>query len=236
MLAVLTVNSQILDLRPGLRVLDAGCGGGRHSFEAYRRGSMICGMDYDKTEVEKVMYSFTAALESDRRQGGDWQVLRGDVVHLPFADQSFDRIICAEVMEHLHEDLRALAELVRVLKPRGRMAVTVPTYFSEAANGFFSPLYFTNPGGHVRKFMPGELAAKLRHAGLRLYAVGHAHAFHSPYWLLRCAFGLRNENHPVPATYRKFLVKTIFSPTLSRVEKYLDWVCPKSLILYGQKP
>ena len=235
MLAVLTVNYQVLDLKPGHRVLDAGCGSGRHCFEAYRRGTMICGMDYDKTEVEKVMYSFAAASAADRGQGGDWHVLRGDVVHLPFADHSFDRIICAEVMEHLHEDIRALEELVRVLKPRGRIAVTVPTYFTEAAYGFLSPLYFTNPGGHVRKFMPGELAAKLRHAKLRLYAVGHAHAFHSPYWLLRCAFGLRNENHPVPATYRKFLVKTIMSPTLSKVEKYLDWICPKSLILYAQK-
>ncbi|OGP59751.1 MAG: hypothetical protein A2V67_03095 [Deltaproteobacteria bacterium RBG_13_61_14] len=233
---MLTVNYQILDVRPGHRVLDAGCGAGRHCFEAFRRGSLICGMDYARPEVEKVMYSFVAASEEDRRQGGQWAVLRGDVLSLPFADNLFDRIICAEVLEHLHEDLRAIAELKRVLKPGGRLAVTVPTFFTEAAYGFLSPLYFTNPGGHVRKFMPDELAARLRHLGLKLYAVGHAHAFHSPYWLLRCAFGLPNENHPVPATYRKFLVKTILSPTLSRVEKFLDWVFPKSLIIYAQKP
>jgi len=182
------------------------------------------------------MYSFAAASEQDRQKGGQWLVLRGDVMGLPFADHSFDRIICAEVLEHLHEDIRALEELTRVLKPGGRLAVTVPTYFTEAAYGFLSPLYFRNPGGHVRKFTPGELAAKLRHAGLRLYAVGHAHAFHSPYWLLRCAFGLKNENHPVPAAFRKLLVKTIMSPALSRAEKFFDWICPKSLILYTQKP
>jgi SAM-dependent methyltransferase len=233
---MLTVNYRILDVRPGHRVLDAGCGAGRHCFEAFRRGSLICGMDYARPEVEKVMYSFVAASEEDQRQGGQWAVLRGDVLSLPFADNLFDRIICAEVLEHLHEDLRAIAELKRVLKPGGRLAVTVPTFFTEAAYGFLSPLYFTNPGGHVRKFMPDELAARLRHLGLKLYAVGHAHAFHSPYWLLRCAFGLANENHPAPATYRKFLVKTILSPTLSRVEKFLDGVFPKSLIIYAQKP
>lgn len=232
---MLTVDPDLLDLRPGQRVLDAGCGAGRHCFEAFRRGCAVCGMDYDHTEVEKVMFSFVASDEKDHAAGGHWAVARGDVVHLPFADGAFDRIICAEVLEHLHEDFRALDELTRVLKPGGRMAVTVPTWFTEAAYGCLSPLYFTNPGGHVRKFLPSELAAKLRRAGLRIYAVRHAHGWHSPYWLLRCAFGLENEAHPVSAAYRKFLVKTIMTPSLARAEKYLDWIFPKSLILYAQK-
>jgi ubiquinone/menaquinone biosynthesis C-methylase UbiE len=233
---MLTVDFELLDVRPGQLVLDAGCGGGRHSFEAFRRGSCICAMDYDLEEVKKVTYSLNGASRELRKNGGQFAPMVSDVVVLPFADASFDRIICSEVLEHIHEDTRALAEFVRVLKPGGRIAATVPTFFTEAVYGFLSPLYFANPGGHVRKFTPRELAEKMRRAGLRIYAVGHAHGFHSPYWLLRCAFGLDNEDHPVSRTYRKFLVKTIESPNLSMIEKKLmNYCCPKSLIIYGQK-
>lgn len=233
---MLTVDFDLLDVRPGHLVLDAGCGAGRHSFEAFRRGSTVCAMDYDLEEVKKVIYSLRGASQDLSRNGGQYAVMTSDVLHLPFAESSFDRIVCSEVLEHIHEDIRALAELVRILKPSGRIAATVPTFFTEAVYGKLSRRYFANPGGHVRWFTPRELAEKMRRAGLRIYGVGHAHGFHSPYWLLRCAFDLEDENHPVARTYRKFLVKVIESPFMSRMErKVLDYCCPKSLIIYGQK-
>lgn len=233
---MLTVDYRTLDVRPGQLVLDAGCGGGRHSFEAFRIGSTICSMDCDTEEVKKVAYSLNGAKPELRRNGGRFAAMKADVVKLPFADNSFDRIICSEVLEHIHEDVRALDEFVRILKPRGRIAATVPTWVTETVYGWLSPLYFANPGGHVRKFTPRELSEKMRRAGLRIYGISHAHGFHSPYWLLRCAFGLDDEDHPVSRTYRKFLVKTIESPRLSKIEKkVMDYCCPKSIVIYGQK-
>jgi SAM-dependent methyltransferase len=188
-------------------------------------------------ECKKVLYSFATVAERDREQGGAWNLVRGDVICPPFADQSFDRIICAEVCEHLHEDVRVLRDMARILKPGGRIAVTVPTTFSEAAYGWIEPFYFENPGGHVRIFTPWELAAKIRRAGLKIYGVRHAHGFHTPYWLLRCVFGLTNEDHPVSKAYRKFLELQIMSPFMTRFEKkVLDRVCPKSIIIYAWKP
>ncbi len=233
---MLTVDFNLLDVKPGQLVLDAGCGAGRHSFEAFRRGSHVCAMDCDLEEIKKVIYSLSDASDELRGNGGAYSAMTADVIDMPFSDSTFDRIICSEVLEHIHEDIRALAELVRILKPRGRIAATVPTYFTEAVYGRLSRRYFANPGGHVRKFTPGELAEKMRRAGLRLYAVRHAHGFHSPYWLLRCAFGLDDDSHPVAGIYRRFLVKVIESPTLSRMEKkVMDYLCPKSIIIYGQK-
>ncbi len=233
---MLTVDYDLLDVRPGHWVLDAGCGAGRHSFEAFFRGSSICAMDYDIGEVKKVVFALHNACEKDPDHKGRWNCMRGDAINLAFADNSFDRIICSEVMEHLHEDIRVMDELFRIVKPCGKIAVTVPTIFTEAPYGWLSPLYFANPGGHVRKFVPSQLADKLRRSGFRVYGVGHSHALHSPYWLLRCAFGLEDDQHPAPRTYLKFLEMAMVSPFMNKVERALNWVCPKSMVLYAQKP
>lgn len=234
---MLTVDFDLLDVGPGHAFLDAGCGGGRHSFEAYRRGSDVIAMDYDIEECKKVLYSFVGVSERDRTRGGSWQMMRSDVLCLPFEKEIFDRIICAEVCEHLHEDLRALRGLSRALKKGGRIAITVPTAFSDAVYGRIEPFYFENPGGHVRIFTPWELEKKIRAAGLKIYAIKHAHGFHTPYWLLRCIFGLEDEGHPVSGTYRKFLDMVIRSPFMCWAEKNIfDWVCAKSIIFYAWKP
>jgi SAM-dependent methyltransferase len=234
---MLTVDYDLLDLRPGHQLLDAGCGAGRHAFAGHRRGAEVYAMDYDLAECKKVLFSFTASdQDPDSPRRGGWHMVRGDVLCLPFAEASFDRIICAEVCEHLHEDFRVLEALNRLLKPRGRIAITVPTFFSEWLYGKIEPFYFQNPGGHVRIFTPGELATKIRAAGLSIYAVRHAHGFHTPYWLLRCIFGLANEKHPLVRSYRQFLEWQMLSPFLNRFERrVLDWVCPKSVIFYAWK-
>ena len=233
---MLTADYHLLGVEPGQKILDAGCGAGRHSFEAFRRGMNVYALDYDKEEVKKVMYSLIAASEKDKANGGKWQTFIGDVHKLPFADNYFDRIICSEVIEHTWQDMVVLRELARILKPRGRIAITTPTYFTEYIYDKLSPLYFSNPGGHIRKFLPKELARKIEMSGLKIYAVRFAHSYHSLYWLLRCIFGLENERHPIPRAYRWVLVKTIYSRTMSKLEKVFDYICPKSIIIYAWKP
>jgi len=233
---MLTADYRLLAVKPGQKILDAGCGAGRHCFEAFRRGMEVYALDYSLEEVKKVMYSLAAAEAKDKANGGKWQMLTGDVHSLPFADNCFDRIICAEVVEHTWEDTRVLKELARILKPRGRIAITTPTYFTEYAYDKLSPLYFTNPGGHIRKFLPKELAEKIKMTGLNIYATRFAHGYHSAYWLLRCIFGLENENHPVAKAYRWALVQTFYSPMMFKLEKVFDYICPKSIIFYAWKP
>ena len=66
-----------------------------------------------------------------RELGSSGVMLQGDAFHLPFADESFDKVICAEVMEHVHDYPAAARELARVTKPDGIVAVTIPTATSE---------------------------------------------------------------------------------------------------------
>ena len=92
--------------------------------------------------------------------------MNGDALDLPFPDDTFDRVIVSEVLEHIWDDERAIAELVRVLRPGGRIAVTVPTRWPERVSLGAQHHYHDTPGGHVRIYRQHELEQKLERAGL----------------------------------------------------------------------
>jgi SAM-dependent methyltransferase len=163
-------------------------------------------------------------------------MIRGDTFHLPFADASFDRVICSEVMEHVHDYPAAARELARVTRPGGTIAVTVPTATSEHLYLRAGDDYFESPGGHIRIFRPRDLALALGRAGFATVGVGFAHALHTPYWVLRSLAGLpRADESAVVRAYRLFLIRATASRWMARLEGLLNYCFPKSLILYGEK-
>ncbi len=241
---MLTVRYDWLGLRAGDRVLDLGCGAGRHAFEAYRRGAQVVALDYSATELKDV-----GALMEAMRDGGEaggtadsmGVTVNGDATVLPFADASFDRIIAAEVLEHIPEDRRAVDELARVLRPGGTIAVTVPAWLSEKVCWALSSEYHAPfvEGGHVRIYTEPGLRGLMRSAGLRPGAAHHAHSLHTPYWWLRCAVGrLRDEDHPLVRLYHRLLVWDITqAPLVTRIpDRLLNPVLGKSLVVYARKP
>lgn len=230
---LLTVDLDRLDVRPGQRVLDAGCGEGRHCFGSLARGANVVGLDLD-------LDSLRAPSKNLRRQGAEADrmgaMLQGDAFRLPFADSSFDRIICSEVMEHVHDYRGAIRELARVARPGARIAVTIPTATSEHLYLRLGDEYFESPGGHIRIFRPRQLAEGLAAAGFDTLGCGFAHGFHTPYWVLRSVMHLPNADASwLVQAYRDFLIRATASPWLGRLEGLLNYVCPKSIILYGQK-
>jgi SAM-dependent methyltransferase len=162
---------------------------------------------------------------------------QGDAFHLPFRDQSFDAVICSEVMEHVHDYRAAARELARVTRPGGRVAVTIPTATSEHLYLRLGDEYFESPGGHIRIFQPRQLAEGLAAAGLSTLGVGFAHALHTPYWVLRSAMHLPHaDESAMVRAYRTFLIRATASKWIEALEKLLNYVCPKSLIIYTRKP
>ncbi|HVH06594.1 MAG TPA: class I SAM-dependent methyltransferase [Myxococcota bacterium] len=231
---LLTVDLARLDIRKGHLLLDAGCGEGRHCFGALERGARVVGLDLDLGSLKKAAGALRFV---GREKGALGAMLQGDAFRLPFADATFDRVICAEVMEHVHDYRAAARELARVAKPGGRIAVTIPTATSEHLYLRLGDEYFESPGGHIRIFAPRELAKGLAAAGLATEGVGFAHGFHTPYWMLRSAVGLPDaDQFRLVRGYREFLIRATMSPFVARVEKWLNFVCPKSLILYARKP
>ena len=237
---MLTIRLDRLALKSGDLVLDAGAGFGRHAFALARAGATVVALDQATQEVADTRATFAAMVAAgeiteDRFGGG----LRGDATALPFATDSFDCVITSEVLEHIAVDTAAIAELVRVLKPGGTFAATVPAWFPEKVNWMLSDEYHAPKaeGGHVRIYTSAELKTKLGAAGLSVTGSHHAHALHSPYWWLKCAVGVRRDDSRLVNAYRRFLEWEIVRQPrgLRLVERATAPVLGKSFVVYARK-
>jgi SAM-dependent methyltransferase len=233
---VLTVDFTRFPIAAGDHVLDLGCGFGRHAFEAYRRGAHVVAVDRSVDEVAQVTAMFKAmAAEGEAPAGTVARAVRADLLALPFPDASFDVVMASEVLEHIPADEMAMGEIARVVRPGGRVAVTVPRFWPERVCWALSNDYHDVAGGHVRIYRGDVLAERLQRAGLVPNGNHHAHALHAPYWWLNCALG--KESLP-SRTYHRMLVWDIMrKPLLTRAaEQVLNPVLGKSLVMYAEKP
>ena len=107
------------NLRPGMSVLDVGCGPGSITLgfaEAVGTGEVV-GVDIQESQVSE------ANKLSIERKLNNVRFEVGDAYHLPFPDKSFDAVFAYAVLWHLREPLRALAEIRRILRPGGIVGI-----------------------------------------------------------------------------------------------------------------
>ncbi|WP_297599865.1 methyltransferase domain-containing protein [Mycobacterium sp.] len=235
---MLTVDFDRLGIGPSCKVIDVGCGAGRHAFEAYRRGADVVAFDRDEAELRSVDTILRAMAENgEAPAGSSAKVVAGDALALPYADQTFDCVIASEILEHIPQDDVAIAELIRVLKVGGTLAVSVPRWLPERVCWLLSDEYHANEGGHVRIYRASELRGKILDAEMELTHTHHAHALHSPFWWLKCALGVSNTDHRAVTAYHKLLVWDLMQrPKITRLaESMLNPLMGKSVAMYFVK-
>jgi methionine biosynthesis protein MetW len=201
---------------PDDRCLDVGCGDGGTSGVWLRdRVAAYVGVDISES-----------AIRMATERGLDARLI-SDAAELPFADDSFEVAICTEVLEHLFEPQLALAEIRRVLRPDGRLIVTVPNLAHWRNRLDVAVLGRWNPRGdhrsaiepwrdpHIRFFTLASLVNLTEQAGFRVVERGGHTQFGFPYFVP----GLRRitrTSRPRRATRRlaprfpRLLTETIF--------------------------
>lgn len=127
-------------LADGRAVLDAGCGTGYGTDMIHSAGATrIVGIDISDDAIEHCQSHFA----------GDFQV--ADIHRLPFPDDSFDLVVCFEVIEHIDDQRSAIAELHRVTKPTGVLAISSPN----------RGVYPAGNPHHKHEYKPDELQGDL---------------------------------------------------------------------------
>ena len=148
-------------IRPGIRVLDAGCGPGGN-------GARFL----DQAEVVGIDLEF-AATEFVRDKHSPMRPVQGSLTGLPFPDASFDVIIVVTVLYHVPDDLLAMRELARVLAPGGAIFVVEPALelFRRAHDA---------QGHGVRRYSRDQLAEAIASTGLAVQRATYAKSFLAP--------------------------------------------------------
>ena len=224
----------------GQRVLDVGCGEGRHCLSAgYHGAAQVVGVDLAEQDLA------TARQRQQDFESGHGALppitfLKGSALDLPFEDGSFDGVLCSEVLEHIFPYEEAIAEIVRVVRPGGWVALSVPRAWPEKICWALSDAYHEAEGGHIRIFEEPTLQRAAERAGLRFDERYGAHALHVPYWWLRCLFGgddAVTEAWPVRLWHRLLLWDLLEAPPLTRtLERWLNPVLGKSVIYHFRRP
>lgn len=237
---MLTVNLRRLNISPGTRVLDIGCGNGRHGLEALKAGAHVTATDLDRDALAAAARTASAMQAAGEiPTGGRFATVVADACQLPLPDGHFDVAIASEVLEHISKDEAAIVELCRVLRPGGVLAVTVPRWWPERLCWALSRTYHNVEGGHIRIYRRSELVRRLERAGFVMTPPHHhAHALHTPYWWLRCAVGITREHVAVTDLYHRLLVYDLMRrPRWSRwLESALNPVLGKSVVVYARRP
>ncbi len=109
--------------KSGMKALDAGCGYGLYSLTLADKGfDAIDSVDIDAGRVNELQ----ALIGEQPELAARISPKVGSLTQLPFADKTYDLIICSEVIEHIADDSAAVRELGRVLKPGGTLLLSVP--------------------------------------------------------------------------------------------------------------
>jgi malonyl-CoA O-methyltransferase len=165
-----------------LEVADVGCGTGRHALRIAEKGARVVGVDFSEGMMKR-------AREKAAASGHAIDFIAHDITHpLPLAGARFDRVLCALVLDHIERPAQLLAELARIVKPSGRVVISVmhPAMLLRGVEARFRD---PTTGKEIRpKSYPNQLsdyvtaaaAAGLRIEHMKEHAVNDALAAKSP--------------------------------------------------------
>jgi ubiquinone/menaquinone biosynthesis C-methylase UbiE len=191
---------------PDFLLLDIGPGVGALA-EQYSRDRRVVTVELDEAVAEQV---------AKRSSPVQLSSCCGDAHRLPVRSASVDGVIALEVLEHVDDPDRVLAEASRVLKPGGALCVAVPTGYTEHVYSRVHPRYMSN-ATHVRIFKKRDLEQKLRRYGFDVSVVKPEHLEPALSWMVHSV--LRSTVHPTGIMLDHHWVDPKVERTVARISR-----------------
>ena len=223
----------LLDIKQGERILDVGSGTGYFAEKMIAYGvAPVC-----------VDISVDNLLSIKQHQMNHLFLINAHAEKLPLRNDSFDKILCSEVLEHIDDERQALRELVRALRPGGLLVITVPCTESKFPSlieclGIKTVHDYDGPEKHYRKgYTLAELSSVLGNAGmsisrsvyfshffskLLLDVISLLHLFLRKFVMRQCAWNWADIQQLNSSVF--FSIYKVFFPFLlmvSKLDKYL---------------
>jgi SAM-dependent methyltransferase len=154
---------KLASIKPGQRVLDAACGPGLLACALAADGAELTGLDLTPAMLREAERRSTA-------QGQKISWIEGDITCLPFADESFDLVCSRYSLHHLLSPAQALAEMIRVCRPGGRVLIA-DVVVSEEASADYDRIERWRDPSHVHALSRREFASLWSKSGLRILAL-----------------------------------------------------------------
>lgn len=233
---MLTFDFNRININPEGTMLDLGCGEGRHIFGLMEKFPDLKCIGLDP-HIESLDKAFEGLKFLESISNTKTNFLSGSAYSLPFSDDSFDLVVCSEVLEHLHDYKDAIKEINRVLKPGGQFLASVPAEFPEKICWLLSEAYQNQPGGHLRIFKKNELIKEVAEHNFSFESSQRFHSIHSAYWWLRCLFWKSQESNIFIKGYKKILEIHILKKPffLDLIDKIFNPILGKSIAFYFVK-
>ena len=233
---MLTFDFNRININPEGTMLDLGCGEGRHIFGVMEKFPDLKCIGLDP-HIESLDKAFEGLKFLESISNTKTSFLSGSAYSLPFCDDSFDLVVCSEVLEHLHDYKDAIKEINRVLKPGGQFLASVPAEFPEKICWLLSEAYQNQPGGHLRIFKKNELIKEVAEHNFSFESSQRFHSIHSAYWWLRCLFWKSQESNIIIKGYKKILERHILKKPffLDLIDRIFNPILGKSIAFYFVK-
>lgn len=214
-------------------VVDVGCGAGVNSLFCARHGARVHAVDREP----QVIRELRARLAAEAR--GEYVALVSDANPLPLDDGIATRVVCTEVLQHVEDPRRMLAELVRVGAPGALYLLSVPGALQETLQEKVLPSEYRElPGGAVRIIDHDEFAQWVGEAGLTVVEHTQHGFFWSIWWALfwGCQVELYDPAHPVLDHWTAAWQALLDMPQGQQLKQQLDEFMPISQIVVARKP
>lgn len=216
-------------------VVDIGCGDGLVCTYAGSRGADVVGIDIEPTLVEatsKAMADVPAR---------SFRGIVSDADPIPLPDAFATVVVATEVLEHVDDPDRLLAEMVRIGKPGARYLISVPDPVSESLMKAAAPAWYWQKPLHIRVFGRDDLDNRCRAAGLKILDRHVSGFYWSIWWTLRFAIGMEHKyaptpDHPALRAWDVLCDELMRTPNGAAIHQALNRLVPKSQVLILRKP